>query len=113
MADAVDNFDHGPEPRQSNCNQPTAPHRPKEAPYAEGEERHIEENKPAFEIGRYETGEKARWRERFPEMPDVFLDGVSCLGEDESAEGELETRHNCRLTNQANRLRAVSNDIRN
>jgi hypothetical protein len=39
-------------------------------------------------------------------MPDVFLDGVSCLGEDESAEGELETRHNCCLTNQANRRRA-------
>jgi len=86
MADAVDNFDHGPEPRQSNCNRPTAPHRPKEAPYAEGEERNIEKNKPTLEIGRYEAGEKARWREGLPEMPDVFLDGVSCLGEDESCQ---------------------------
>src|SRR4029077_10179385 len=99
MADAVENFDQGPQPRQSNCNAPTASHRPKEAPYTEGEERHIEENKPALEIGRYEAGEKVRWRGRLPQIPAGFPDGMSCLGENESAERELEARHNCRLTN--------------
>jgi len=93
MTDTVDDFDHHPEPRQRGCDRPTAPHWPKEAPRAEGEEQHVEYDETALEVGGYQASDKARGRKRLPEMLDILLDRVGGLSKDQRAERNLEARH--------------------
>src|SRR5215471_21671686 len=101
MTDAVDDFEHRPEPPQSKGNRPAAPYGPKEAPYAEGEQQHIKCDESALRVGRNQASDETRGRERLPEVTHVLFDGVGRLHQDQRTEGELEARHYWRLMNQA------------
>src|SRR5262252_1717257 len=93
MPDAVDDFDNGPEPHQGDRDRPAAAHGPEKAPRTEGEERQVEDDESALQVGRYEPGDEPGRRERFPEMSDVLFDRMGRLDEDQRGESKLNARH--------------------
>ena len=82
MADTVDQFDHDPDPCQKDHDGPPAPHRPEDAPEAEGEQLHVISTKPRSRLEETKPVRKRAGGKSLPERPEIFLDRVGGLRKD-------------------------------
>src|SRR6185503_2197764 len=90
--DAVDRLDDDPTPQDCRCAPPLPADRPEITPGAESDDADVQGDEAALEIVGHESRNEASGRERVPQPPDGFLNGVRSLREYESAEGSRHSR---------------------